>query len=348
MECKYMNYRIDRVVYIDIIRLLACFFVILTHSAMPSVDGSDGFIKAGISFVSIPFTDLFFAVSGALLLPTHGTMKEFYKKRFLKLLPPVVIWSVVTLLVRAIIGKITINEALFSFIKMPFEPVIGVYWFIYVIIGLYLLAPIISPWIQKASKKQIEFFLFLWAINLILPYLNALTPPLLQIGLDSHSWMMSYFGGYIGYFLLGYYLHQYPIIIGKNVRWLATVLGAVGYCIFPAIFLANGQGVEFLFDNLHLGIAIMVVFVTTIIQHVSKYLWVKNKANSFSIMAKYTFGIYLIHILVVRDFVWNIFVDYRMSAIPETFIIAILTMAICYTILIALSYLPKSKYIIGC
>lgn len=37
-------------------------------------------------------------------------------------------------------------------------------WYIYMLIGLYLLVPIISPWIEKAGKKEMTFFLTLWLL----------------------------------------------------------------------------------------------------------------------------------------------------------------------------------------
>lgn len=97
---------VKRIYYIDILRAVACFLVVLTHSALPSVDGSDGWVKGGISLLCSFAPVLFFALSGALIFPVHTSMKEFYKRRFLKLIPPMVCWSVILLIVHTCMGKL--------------------------------------------------------------------------------------------------------------------------------------------------------------------------------------------------------------------------------------------------
>ena len=72
----------SRIIYIDTLRTLACFLVVLTHSAMPAKNTNDGIYMFFYSFISSPATQIFFAISGALLFPVKQPMKDFYKKRF--------------------------------------------------------------------------------------------------------------------------------------------------------------------------------------------------------------------------------------------------------------------------
>lgn len=53
---------------LDLIRILACLMVVLTHSPLPSAD-EHSVLLAGVSLFTIPCNALFFMVSGALLLP---------------------------------------------------------------------------------------------------------------------------------------------------------------------------------------------------------------------------------------------------------------------------------------
>ena len=221
-----MKKRLD---YIDILRVLACFLVILTHSAMPAVNSTDGIWCFSYSLVSSPSSELFLALSGAVLLPVKVSMKEFYKRRFLKLLPPVLIWSVLIIFIYILLGKTSIENGIITLSQIFIKPVIGVYWFIYVIIGLYLLAPIISKWLIDASRRQVEFFLLLWSFNLIMPYLNLFIPDILQ-QTGSHYWMLNYFGGFLGYWMLGYYLRWFPISIGLNKRFITIFILFFCYC----------------------------------------------------------------------------------------------------------------------
>ncbi len=69
-----MNKRID---YLDTLRVIACFLVVLTHSAIPASDPSNGIYYAFISLLCSPNNGLFFSISGALLRPTTLAIGEF-------------------------------------------------------------------------------------------------------------------------------------------------------------------------------------------------------------------------------------------------------------------------------
>jgi len=74
----------------------------------------------------------------------------------------------------------------------------------YVLIGLYLLTPILSTWLQSASRKSVEFYLLIWFIMLCYPYIK----PYVSI-CTSNEGILYYFTGYVGYYLLGWYLRTY-------------------------------------------------------------------------------------------------------------------------------------------
>lgn len=189
-------------------RLFACFLVVMTHSVMHN-KAENGTWLGLMSFACSPSSEMFLMLSGAILLPVKKDMETFYKRRFMKLLPPMFAWSVFGIILRCIQGSTTASEAWMKFIQMPFKPVEGVYWFLYVMIGLYLFAPIISHWLNQASKKQIEFVLGLWLLNMLMPWMDLVVPGFYNQD-GSYYWPLCYFGGFLGYWLLGYYLKTYP------------------------------------------------------------------------------------------------------------------------------------------
>lgn len=198
-----------RIYYLDCLRVFAFFLVVLTHSQMSNI-ASNGIWVSGISFLCSPSSELFLALSGAILLPVHTDFSSFYRRRFLKLLPPMVIWSVFGVALSLLQHKVTGSEAIEKLLLVPIKPVEGVYWFLYVMIGLYLFAPFISYWLREASKKQVEFFLLIWLINMCLPWFNLLKPGFYNED-GSYYWIFCYFGGFLGYWVLGYYLRKYPL-----------------------------------------------------------------------------------------------------------------------------------------
>ena len=85
-----------RLDYLDTVRVLACFMVILMHSPMPD-NNAPGMFLSTISYLTAPCIGLFFMVSGALLLPVRTGMFTFLKKRFTKIIFPTLFWTAIYL-----------------------------------------------------------------------------------------------------------------------------------------------------------------------------------------------------------------------------------------------------------
>lgn len=332
-----------RLEYIDTLRVLACFLVLLTHGNMGGHE-SQGLWIALISFFGSPSSELFLSLSGTVLLPVKTSIKTFYKKRFLKLIPPLLVWSIIVVFTYYFLGKHTLAEGIEKLLFIPLRPVHGIYWFVYVMIGLYLFAPYISKWLENASKKSIEWFLILWCVNMSLPWIKLFIDYDYQTA-GSHYWQLNYFGGFLGYWILGYYLRLYPVTVGKNSRWLIILSGTIIYCIMVAIIkLTNIKGIPYM-DNLQIGSAFLVALIYTIIQNYP----IKSRLCNYYIkdIAKCSFGIYLIHIIVVREIIWKFFQADFTHPFILSFIIAFVAMIICYIIIKIISFIPGSKYIIG-
>lgn len=334
----------QRITYIDTLRTLACFLVIFTHSTMPTSNTNDGIYMFIYSFISSPATQIFFAISGALILPIKQPMKEFYKRRFVKIIPPTLIWSTISVLIYMLLGNITIEEGIKKLLLIPFRPAISIYWFIYVMIGLYLIGPIISKWLTNATKKEIEFFLLLWGINLCMPFLNLIIPNIFSDS-GSHYWMLNYFGGYLGYWLLGYYLTKYPFHTGWNKKFICLCTSLIGYIgLILVLKLHNIDDQQYIY-YLQIGNALMVIWIFTIIKD-SSPIPPKVQKPIF-LIAKYSFGIYLVHILIIRELVWRFFENHHIFVLLETPLIAIISLILSFVLLKILAKLPYSKYIIG-
>lgn len=234
-----------RLYYIDNLRVLACFLVLLTHSTMPSTNPEkEGFWMFGLSFLGSPSSELFLALSGTVLLPVKTGMRKFYKRRFLKLLPPFILWSIIGVLIYTQTQNLPWHDAWGKIARIPFQPTNGVYWFVYAMIGLYLFAPFISPWLQKASKRQIELFLGIWFINMTLPWILYFFPNAIQsFSMNgNYYWSLCYFGGFLGYWILGLYLNKYPINIGFNPKFITLTLGVITYPIAIILLKLRGGG----------------------------------------------------------------------------------------------------------
>lgn len=332
----------QRIVYLDYIRSFSCIMIILMHAPMPGIQLPSGLL-AGISFITAPALVLFFMVSGALLLPTKLSCRDFYVKRLTKVIYPTFFWTFFYTFVNLMTGKVHCNELLRIILSIPFSAQgHGILWFMYTLIGLYLLTPIISPWLANAQKKEVEFLLLLWGITLFYPLIKDY----LSIN-EASTGILYYFTGYAGYYLLGYYLHRYGKTIG--LWWLFFLL------LIPCCFAATARITHIKWDfysvfwYLSIFTAMMSVFWYLLIQRIdidkcSAPPYLLKHIMSFS---NYTFGIYLIHIFVMRNICWHILSWLGIMNVLQIPLTLLFTLGASYITVACMSRLPFSKYIIG-
>lgn len=299
-----------------------------------------------LSFMGSPSSELFLALSGTVLLPVKSGFRKFYKRRFIKLLPPLCIWSIFGVLLYTQTHNLPWAEAWNRIAHIPVRPAIGIYWFVYAMAGLYLLAPYLSPWLKCATRRQIELFLCLWLINMAIPWLNFFYPEFVPgfITNGNYYWVLSYFGGFLGYWIMGYYLNKYPIKLGINTTTIALSVAAIAYPIAIFAIKKSGLEVDSLMDNLQIGSAAYVALLYVAMQNIKLTAKIQNIITA---LAKYSFGIYLTHIYIARELYWGLFDGSSIHIFPRTFMIAILTLLTGYALTRMLSLIPKGKYITG-
>lgn len=168
-----------RIVFLDYVRIFACFLVMVVHAsenfygAAGSTDmvGPQSYLASetdrlwvsvydGFSRMSVP---LFMIVSAFLLVPMKEgqNMWQFYRHRFMRILPPFLIFMVLYSTLPMLWGQIDSATSVkdLSRIWLNFPTLAGHLWFMYPLISLYLFIPIVSPWISKASAKEERFFI---------------------------------------------------------------------------------------------------------------------------------------------------------------------------------------------
>lgn len=82
----------QRILYLDLIRILACVMIIAMHAPIPNT-GLSSYVLSTDSFLTAPGIGLFIMVSGALLLPVNMSTEQFLKKRFSKIVWPTLFWT---------------------------------------------------------------------------------------------------------------------------------------------------------------------------------------------------------------------------------------------------------------
>lgn len=337
----------DRSYYLDVIRTLACIMVIVMHSPIPNTKSNNSLILGVISYLTAPCIGLFFMVSGALLLPIKDKTLPFIHKRLSKIIYPTLFWTLFYIICKMLTSNMDEADLLRSILSIPFAAQgNGILWFMYALTGLYLIAPILSSWLEKADKETITLYLVFWFITLCYPFLHlVLSIP------DGEENMLFYFSGYGGYFLMGYYLKNYNFTLKRSLNWyLLVVIGLLIILVPPILCKIYHWDIDFysLFWYLSLGVVVMCIgwFVT-----LQKLPFIQNRNNVtiiFADISKMSFGIYFIHIFIMRYILWNWDVLQALPYMLQIPLCTILTFGLSYMIIKGMSKLPFSKYIIGC
>lgn len=79
-----------------------------------------------------------------------------------------------------------------------------------------------------------------------------------------------------------------------------------------------------------------------------KHIPLKQKAERiFYNIAEHSFGIYLLHIYIIRHGLWPLFQEWALPTAAAIPLLVITGTAASYLAVALLSHLPKSKYIVG-
>ena len=320
---------------LDLIRLVAMSMMFMCHATDPymanltygnagvSVPADLAVWAARLGAFVRPCIPLFVMLTGALLLPVRTGAGVFYRKRIPRVLFPFLIWSALYYLMpwltglagmdKSVVYRLfawaetddqTLGRALSLIVRIPyhFSFLACHVWYIYVLIGLYLYLPVFSAWVEKATRRQKEWFLGIWGVSLLLPYVTEFVE---RYAFGTCEWnsfgLFYYFAGFNGYLLLGHYLHTY-------VRWSVTrrvavslPLWAVGYIVslsgyqyIMSLETQTPEQVELFWTYCTPNVAMMAVawFVTLYAVVPKAEGWV---ARWLSNLTRCGFGMYMIH-----------------------------------------------------
>lgn len=328
----------QREVWIDWMRVVACLLVMLVHSTEPFYLGGEGsrvltrgdaFWVSFFEMISRACVPLFVVASSYLQFPLHYPTGEFFRRRAVRILIPFAVWTVFYALVW---GEPVEN---FRSLLLNFNYASGHLWFVYMLCGLYLLMPLLSPWAEKVGKKELGFYLGLCLLTTILPYVREAfggSAPVIYgpTGIPNParyplwgeaSWnaygLLYYFSGFIFYLLMGLYLRRFVGELSWKKTWavVAPCLIAGGALTFGGFYRRIlADAVSFPFEgpvgfaalwetpicNDTIGVALMTVGTMLLLRKLSSSGSFYRKAVVPASEAGY--GIYLSHLFILLFF----------------------------------------------
>jgi surface polysaccharide O-acyltransferase-like enzyme len=264
---------------IDILRVIALFDIILIHT-LKSQNNFD-ILNFLFTFVSIGI-NLFIMISGYLLLSKEEGAITFYKKRFFSIVPLYVVWSII---------YIIYYKENPLYVIAGYRYAAGHLWYIPMITGLY----IITPWLRKILKyceKETRIVVLMWFI------INILNPALIFFKLPFLNLSAFPITGFLGYYILGYYIKKYKDKININYYWAAYIAGFIfTFGVSWYYMKIVGKKNVFFYDKNSISVFFMSVsFFIIIIKADLDYI--KGKAaKAVKFLSGYSYHVYLAHLL---------------------------------------------------
>lgn len=295
-------------VHYDLLRIVAAFSVVMLHSAAQfwytlDIQSTEWIIANSYDAVFRFGVPIFVMISGAMFLDKEYTLdiRRLYKHNIFRMVVLYVVWSCIYGLYDCRefdLGtagiKVLLRELLYGRYHL---------WFIPMIVGIYMLLPVLKSWIAHAEKKNIEYFLILFFIMKI----GSETIRALVVTDEVHYMLdqiqIEMACSYVGYFVFGYYLAH----IGIGDRLRKVVYALVIPSILMNVVLGNmlawraGEPVGEIYDSFGIFtfVILTALFVFTLDKG-SKMNFGEKSTKIIKEISADTLGVYLIHMLLIE------------------------------------------------
>lgn len=296
---------------LDIIRILAAVAVVMIHCGamfvadyMPYTwEFKIGNVLESISQLGVP---LFVMISGALFLDERKqiTFKGVISRNVKSMAIITILWAAIYAFVYKVVfplltgDAIVINHVIDCFINGYYHM-----WYLYMIIGLYLITPFLKKIVYKENKEMVLCFIVVSLIvQFLLPTVNSICIKYLG-GYSITAWIgkfnLQFFNGYITYFLIGWYITH----VGISKKWQKYSIYALGAgsllaMMFHAYFAEDYQDA---YSNTSVFVLVYSVSVFLALSDCNVRLKEKGTGRLANI-SKLTFGVYIVHPILLSLF----------------------------------------------
>ena len=290
---------------LDILRLIAMLAVIWVHvggmqsNVLPVSDSNCQwliFLKSIMTW-EIP---VYIMISGRFFLDPDRQM-PFSKilKAIARLVFALIVWNVIYFvhyLITDSYGDLNWKGILSQAMVGPYH-----FWYLYMIVGLYLITPFLRKIAKDAQLSKyfiVLFFLFAFLSKYgpVLPFVGGTVETMLG------NMGMHFVLGYSGYYILGYYLRKFPLF-NKHEKLLyisgivLLLLGATAntfYSVREGAYTERFTG----YTNPNTIVVASAIY-TLFTKRIRNVKFSKTATLLISKLSEYSFGIYLIHALIL-------------------------------------------------
>ena len=344
---------------VDLIRTIAIGLVVLLHASNEALQASSvpapywwtALVYKSLALSCVP---LFVMLSGALLLQPaklDEPIRVFLRKRLSRIGLAFGFWSMVYLAWGFYVTNVpvTLSYVVQGIVKDFFTGAWYHFWFIYLIVGLYLITPILRIFISNGNPRITRYLISIWFTGIAII-------PLIQLGLGyTINAGVFIIGGFIGYFVMGNYLQKVtlrPLILhGLLIASFVDTIFGVWLMTYPLSSLGqNNYFLGYLTVNVIAGSAALFLIL---LKFKPDWPGTSHTATRRVIQAisNNTLPIFLFHIVILETFERGL-LGFKISftnlnPIVEIPLLAALTFFITFGLILLMRKVPVLKKLIG-
>lgn len=297
-----------RNISLDFIRIIAVLAVVMIHTSAKVLTSNQTIYDFGvgnlfdaISRIAVP---LFVMISGALMLDENRkiTINKLLTKNVKYLLILLLFWSTVYSLIYNVYFPWRSDNSIKVTLVLK-EILLGHFhlWYLYMIIGLYLITPFLRPWVNKKNKNLVLLFISISLLTqFTLPILNSLATywnDLTYVVKFINKFTLNFFNQYISYYLIGWYVVH--VGFEKNQRKTIYIVSLLSLC-FTLFYVYFTKDYSNGYSNYNAFTFFYSTGVFLILNHV-QISFIDKYQNAVVLLSKLTFGVYIIHVLILDE-----------------------------------------------
>ncbi|WP_254446306.1 acyltransferase family protein [Pantoea sp. MBD-2R] len=300
-----------KTINIKLLTLLATFLVILLHTAAIPFSyfhaaWSVSVMYEALGRIAFP---LFLLIAGFVSLNKNESLLSTLKTRVLDLVIPLVVWSAIYLVYNQQINGSSAPVSLLELLSTPAYPHL---WFVYTMILLYLVTPLLNTFIQNGSQQRVNYTLTVWfvlaSVYMLFDNVKANLLEGQALPVPSNIDMVVYLSGF---YIIGGVVRRFDInpkvIISAIIFILSAVLTAVmTYSLSISTFAPNQV---FLFYSAPTIVVVSLACFFMLLN--APFAWREHTNNAIHSLSRLSIGIFFVHPIVLETLLKTLHIEFE-------------------------------------
>ncbi|WP_240116326.1 acyltransferase [Erwinia endophytica] len=327
-----------KTINLKLLTVAATFLVILLHTAAIPFSYFHLAWSVSVMYEVLGRTafPLFLLIAGYASLNKNESLLSTLRVRVLNLVIPLIVWSVIYLVYNEYVNE---NKAPISILALLSTPAYPHLWFIYTMILLYLVTPLLNTFIQNGSRQRVNYTLTVWfVLASFYMLLDNVKINLLEghhIPTPSNIDMVVYLSGF---YILGGVIRRFKVNPKVTISTIVFILSAILTAVMTyslSISTFSPNKVFLFYSAPTLVVVSLAGFFMLLNARFSYSQWVLNLIRTLS---RLSLGIFFVHIMVLETLLRELSINFE--GYNSTLTIPLVSVA-CFIISAAIVWLLR-------